>query len=441
MGLLARLRSRFGLSAARPVATAMTTGGGWSPVTIREPYTGAWQDNAEITIDTALTNPTVFRCCSLIAGDISKTPLRLVQVDANGVWTPTTSNAFSPVLRKPNRYQTIGQFIECWVFSKLLYGNAYVLKGYDDRGVVDEMHVLDARNITPLVAPDGSVYYQLQRSDLAGLGDGEQLAAPARDVMHDRWNCAFHPLVGISPLYGCGADAIMANLIRSTSSEFFSKGGRPSGVLSAPTQIDDATANRLSARWHALGPGKTAIVDNGMKYQDIGSTAVDSQLTEQREGTVATIAGCFGVPVSYVDSTKQPPYANSEATQRQYHAQCLQVHMVGIENTLDEGLALPVPYGTEFDLDALIWMDTDTRVKAAREAIGAGMTINEARIKFYGLPPVEGGDTVYLQQQMFSLAALAERDANMAAPPPSPSPTEEDVAAASGAMDEELSRN
>jgi phage portal protein BeeE len=114
--------------------------------------------------------------------------------------------------------------------------------------------------------------------------------------------------------------------------------------------------------------------------------------------------------------------------------------MVSLEDALDEGLELPAPYGTEFDLDALIWMDTETRSKAAKDAAGT-LTINEIRRKFYGLGPVEGGDVVYLQQQMFSLAALAERDAAapFATPPPAPAaappgPTEEEIAAAVGAM-------
>ena len=438
MGLLSTIRSRLGSAFARPVGSSA-----WLPITVREPFTGAWQQNQEIRVDTALSNPTVFRCVSLISSDISKTPLRLVALDSDGIWHEATSPAFSPVLRKPNRYQTIGQFIEQWMISKLLYGNTYVLKDRDARGVVIALYVLDPLRVTPLVAPDGSVYYQLQAHDLAGVPQGE-LGVPAREIIHDRWNCAFHPLVGLSPLYACGSAANEAILIQNSSAEFFSKGGRPSGLLVAPTEVDKKTVDRLSETWHSLGPGKTAVVGFGMKYQDIGTSAVDSQLSEQLDHTVATIAGCFGVPISYVDSSKQPPYANSEATQLQYHSQCLQVHMTALETTLDEGLELPAPYGTEFDIDALIWMDTATKTKAAADAIGSGaMTPNEARFKYFGLGPVPGGDTPYMQQQMFSLAALAERDAAQpfAKPAPAPpalpaEPTEEDVAATMGALAE-----
>jgi len=438
-GLLTTIRSRLA-SAIMP--TAPVGSGGWTPIAgiIREPYTGAWQNNDALTINSALQNPAVFRCVSLIAGDIGKTPLNLVALDSDGIWTATTSPAFSPVLRRPNRYQLFGQFLEQWVISKLINGNAYILKDRDSRGVVTALYVLDPTIVHVLVAPDGTVFYQLGVSYLAGLPEGV-VAAPASEIIHDRWNCAIHPLIGISPLYACGGDAQAANAIRTSQIDFFNVGGRPSGLLVAPTEVSQDTIDRLSAAWAAKKPGQTAITGWGFKYQDIGPNATDSQLIDQSDHAVATIAGCFGVPVSYVDSSKQPPYANSEATQLQYLSQCLQVHMTGIENALDDGLELPTPYGTEFDLSALMWMDTATRTAAAKDGIASGaLSPDEARFDYYGKGPVKGGDTPYLQQQNWPLDQLANRPAPTipAAPPATPNdpanPTPEQVAAAVGEL-------
>lgn len=67
-------------------------------------------------------------------------------------------------------------------------------------------------------------------------------------------------------------------------------------------------------------------------------------------------------------------------------------------------------YGTEFDLDDLLRMDTATQVKTLSEATrGMLMKPDEARRKL-GFGKVDGGDAVYAQQQDFSLAALAKRD-------------------------------
>jgi len=430
------IRVRLGAIWSSP---ATRTGGGWL---VREPYTGAWQRNEEIRAETALGNPVVFRCVSLISTDVAKLRLRLVAIDKDGIWTEVTSPAFSPVLRVPNRYQTIQLFLERWMLSKLLWGNTYVLKDRDQRGVVTALYVLDPAKVTPLVAPDGSVYYQIAADDLTGLI--EQVAVPAREIIHDRWNCVFHPLVGLSPLYGCGAAAQQGKQIESASTSFFSAGGRPSGMLAPPAgaaAIDAETVKRLSDAWHALGPGRTAILSDHLQYTEVGSTAVDAQLTDQYGMTVKTIAGAFGVPISMVDSSQQPPYANSEASALQYHSQCLQTHLLGIETALDAGLELPAPYGTEFDLDDLLWMSTETRVKASHDAVAAGvMTPNEARFKYFGLGPVTGGDTTYLQIQYQSMAAAAARDAqaplatpaSRTAEPTPPEPTEEVVAAAVG---------
>jgi phage portal protein BeeE len=59
------------------------------------------------------------------------------------------------VLRKPNRYQNRIKFVETWIASKLLHGNAYILKERDNRGVVVALYVLDPHRVKPLVAPDG----------------------------------------------------------------------------------------------------------------------------------------------------------------------------------------------------------------------------------------------------------------------------------------------
>jgi HK97 family phage portal protein len=409
------------LTKALPLPPRSPGGGGWWPI-VREPYTGAWQKNDEaLNPANVLSNPTVFRCYSLITTDIGKTPLRLVEHDGNDIWTETINPAFSPVLRRPNPYQNPQQFYEAWTGSKLLYGNTYVLKERDSRGVVRARYVLDPLKVRPLVAPDGAVYYELQQNDLAGVANEPRPIVPASEISHDRWNCLFHPLVGVSPLYACGGAAVQALKIQDNSTAFFANNSQPSGIVLVPGAPSDEQMQRMQTAWKAargdLNRGGTAFLTEGQKYEAVTQTATDSQLTEQMRQIANTIAGVWGVPISMVDSSQQPPYANSEATQLQYRSQCLQTLMTAIENCLDEDV--PDPYGTEFDIDALIWMDTATKTQAARDAIGSGaMAPNEARSKYFGLGPVTGGDTPYLQAQYQSLEAAAERDA--LGPPPAP---------------------
>jgi phage portal protein BeeE len=113
-----------------------------------------------------------------------------------------------------------------------------------------------------------------------------------------------------------------------------------------------------------------------------------------------------------------------EAMEQMYYSQCIQSLLTNFEACLDDGLGLDgTAYGTEFDITDLIWMDTATKTKAAADAIGSGaMSPDEARKRYFDLGPVTGGDTPYMQQQMFSLKALAQRDHEDPFAKPTPAP-------------------
>ena len=49
--------------------------------------------------------------------------------------------------------------------------------------------------------------------------------------------------------------------------------------------------------------------------------------------------------------------------------------------------------------------------EAAAKAIYSGLSPNEVRKRYHDIGPVKGGDAVYMQQQNFSIEALAKRDA------------------------------
>jgi HK97 family phage portal protein len=418
--------------------------GGWWPV-VREPSLGAWQRNESLAMPTTMSYAAVFACTTLIASDIGKLRLRLVERDDEGIWNEVTASAFSPVLRKPNRYQLINKFLEQWLVSKLTFGNTYVLKQRDARGVVVALYVLDPQKVTPLVAPDGAVYYELKRDDLVGVPEnpdlpGRGLAVPASEIIHDLMVPLFHPLIGVTPIYACGLVALQGLKIQDNSTSFFANGSAPGGVLEAPGDVDKSTADRLKAYWeeHYTGAnvGKVAVLSGGMKYNPLSVNAADAQLIEQLKWTTETICACYHVPAALIDSSHQPPYANSEPIIQQYFSQCLQALIVALENSLDDGLGLPAvtghTYGTELDVDDLIWMDAKTRTDTATRTVTGGvLKPNEARSKFFGLGSVEGGDAVYMQQQQFSLAALSKRDAadpfaKPAEPAAPTTPTDED---------------
>lgn len=407
--------------------------GGWYPV-VREGFPGAWQQNIETPMADVLSHPTVFACITLIAGDIGKMRYELVERQDNDVWTPTERAAFSPFLKQPNGYQDPQQFREHWIISKLESGNTYVLKVRDDRGVFVQGYVLDPCRVRPLVAPDGSVFYEL-RQDYLSTQDRDIVYVPAREIIHDRFNCLFHPLVGISPLYAAGIPAILGLRIQTQGAHFFSNGSIPGGILTAPGVINQDKATEIGRRWEenygGTNSGRVAVLGDGMKFEVIGQPADKSQLNEQWLSAAESIAVAFHVPF-YLVGGPMPPYNNIQALNVQYYTQCIQPLATALENALDFGLGLQpertngVQLGVQFNLNDLLLMDTATQSDVIAKSIGSGvMTPNEGRA-LLNLLPVKGGDTPYLQQQYYSLAALDDRDAAPPTPTPTPEPSPTD---------------
>lgn len=428
-------RTKAAVTAMNPTnsSSLVPSGGGWWPL-LRESYAGAWQQNVEVRLENVLTYAAVYACVTLIASDIAKLRIRLVRQDGDDIWQETDSPAFSPVLRKPNHFQTRIEMIQHWLISKLIHGNTYVLKQRDERGVVTDLYVLHPACVTVLVAPNGEVFYELKRDDLSQQ-PRPAVAVPASEIIHDKYAPLYHPLVGISPISACGLAAIQGIRIQENSTNFFANGSNPGGVLTAPGVISDATAKRLKEYWDAnysgQNVGKVAVLGDGLKYEKMVVTAVDAQLIDQLKWTAENVCTAFHVPPYMIGVGPAPTYNNIEALNAQYYAQCLQILIESIEALLDDGLGLGQTgetkrLGTEFDLDALLRMDTATRVKAAAESVGSGnVSPNEARKRWFGLGPVQGGGTPYLQQQNYSLAALDKRDSSAdpfgTTPAPAPS--------------------
>lgn len=420
-----------------PLAPLSGRGGWWS--VIREPYMGAWQRNDEVKMDTVLTYGAVFACTTLIASDVAKCNLRLVEKDDDGIWNEAENPAFSPVLRKPNRYQTTGKYVEQYLVSKLVHGNTYVLKQRDGRRVVTGLYVLDPTRVTPMVAPDGAVYYELKRDDLSNLPD-EAVMVPASEIIHDTMVALYHPLIGVSPIYACGLAATQGLAIQGNSTKLFSNGAMPGGQLTAPAHIPQDTADRLKLyfeeNFSGDNAGRIAILGDGLKYDPMSWNAVDAQLIDQLKWTGENVCTAYHVPAYMIGIGPPPPYANIGPLIQQYFAQCLQSLMKNFEDHHDAGIGLGPDYGnafgTEFDINDLIWLDVATKMEAATKGIGSGLSFNEVRKRFHGVGPVKGGESPLSQQQYYSLEALAERDADKPFAKPTPAPVD---AQTDGVMD------
>lgn len=383
---------------------------GW-PWAIKEFDTGYWQKGITYERKDSLAYHAVFACTTLIASDVSKLAVQTVRKDSDGIWN-TIPYGDKAVINKPNVYQNRIQFYESWVLSKFIRGNTYIFKDRDNKGVIRGLHVLHPDKVLPMVSDEGDVYYQLSQDNLSGITE-TGITVPASEIIHDRFNCFYHPMVGLSPLFASGLPAFMGQKILENSAQLFQNGGRPSGILTVPEAITKERAAELSTAWEAKysgeNYGKVAVLGGDLKYQSISMKAEEAQLVEQLKMTAEMVCSTYHVPPYKIGIGATPSYNNVEALNLEYYNSALQSVIESIELCLDEGLGFEENSGVEFDLDNLLRMDTKSQIEMLGDGVSKSIfATNEARKKV-NLKPVNGGDMPMLQQQMWPIDILAER--------------------------------
>lgn len=390
--------------------SAPETGRGWLPLTVDEPFTGAWQMNRELHRTDMQSYHSVFACMSLIAGDIGK--LRFDTKSRRDGVLQSAPSRLNRVLNKPNEMQTWQQFAECWVLSKLSHGNAYIYKQRDVFGDIWRLSVLNPERVQPLISDNGQVFYRIMRDKTFGIG--QDIVLPASEMIHDRFNCLYHPLVGISPITASAISISQGSAIQASQTTLFQNAARPGGVLTVPQAISRDKAEEIKARWNenyqGLKQGGIAVLGDGAKYEGIAMSSSDSQMIEQLKMTAEIICSVFHVPAFKVGMGTIPAGQKVGDLNEIYYSDCLQTLIEAMENLIDAHFELEDGIEVEADISSLIRMDGASQMAYLKEGTLSGiMSPNEARATL-GLAPVIGGESPLMQQQNYSLAALARRD-------------------------------
>lgn len=412
--------------------------GGWRRIS--EPFTGAWQQNCEVKQADLLCYPALYACLSRISGDIAKLPFQLQRVGPDGVWATVENPAYSPVLRKPNHYQTQQQFREAWILSKLIHGNAYVLKRRDNRGVVDRLYVLDPTRVLPMVSDSGDVFYQLNYPSAANLlpsdYPAEQLTIPASEIIHDRFNCFHHHLIGVPPLCAAHMPAVTGMKILKGSAEFFANNASPAGILTAPAGMSQPDADAIRSFWNNRAPGNIEVIGADMKFTAFAMKSADAQLIEQLRYTAEEICQAFGIKPYKIGVGTVPGGWKADDVNVEYYGDTLSPLIEAMENLLDEGLGISMPLGVGLDTEPLWRMDEGKLADVETKLVQGMVKMPDESRRRMNLAPTPGGDTLWGQHQDYPLGMLAERDDLNPAPAPEPQP--DDAPLSDDEMDEEI---
>jgi HK97 family phage portal protein len=338
------------------------------------------------------------------------------------------NSALSRVLRVPNNYQSISDFL--LNATRLLYleGNAYALALRNDRFEISELHLMDSYLSRPQLSVDGEVFYRLYGNQvIARRLDEKPLIVPQRDVLHiklhaDRSRRYPFPLWGQSPLLAALNDIGVSEAISQQQLNFYNNQARPSAVLQTDLVLDKDQVQSLRDRWNeqsrSLNAGGTPILTAGLKVQPWSVGGKDAQLAEMMKLSEEHIALAFRIPMQIL-GLGGTTFGSTEALMQFWIATGLGFALNHIEEAFGVLFALkgqPEEY-CEFDTAALLRSAQKERIEALARGVQGGIYApNEARA-LEGLDKVKFGDEPRVQQQVVPLSAAAGIPA-----PPAPGP-------------------
>jgi HK97 family phage portal protein len=423
MGALTRIADGF-----RTLVRA--TEGAFRPGPYYLPVTGGWLPNgAAINWWQQGYNPMgapgygamVEACLSAYSQTVAMCPGSHWLMNNKGGRDRVTVSALSRILRHPNDYQSISDFMLNLTRSLYFDGNAYALCLRNDRFEIDELHLMNPLMSRAQLAITGDVFYTLAGNNvIAQRMEGEQnisLVVPQRDVLHVRLHTpeSKHPfpLRGETPLIAAYADIATSQAISNQQIQFYQNEARPSAVLQTDMALDKDLVQALTDRWdeksRGLHQGKTPVLTHGLKVQPWSTPGKDAAIAEMMKLSQEHIALAFRIPLQIL-GIGGTTYSSTELLMQSWIASGLGFCLNHIEEAFGVTFNLwgqPDEY-VEFDTAALLRSAFKERIEGLARAVQGGVySPNEARA-IEGLDAVKFGDEPRLQAQVVPLSIAGQ---------------------------------
>ena len=185
---------------------------------------------------------------------------------------------------------------------------------------------------------------------------------------------------------------------------YFGRGARPGGVLTFPGQLSPEARQNLRRSFEELHAGganshRVALLEAGLKWEQIGVPPDDSQFLQSREFQIIEIARWFNIPPYKLRDLTKPSYNSLELMSIEFLTDTLRPWLVRWEQQLNRKIlraSEKAVYFFEHNVEGVLRGDQASRYSAYAVARNWGwLSVNEIRER-ENLNPVDGGD-VYMQ--------------------------------------------
>ena len=275
--------------------------------------------------------------------------------------------------------------------DSLLYGNGFAYIHRDTKGTPTGLEYLPFGDCNIVYnKANNTLFYQVPRIT-------KSLVEPV-NIIHVCMHSA-NGIEGKSLLSFATNTIKLSGNAEKAASDFFGGGMTVHGILSTESpRLTKEQRESIRTAWNEsqIGTGTgIAVLESGMKYQQISSNSKDAQLLETRLFNIQEVARWFNISPVLLGDLSKTSYNNLEQAQLQLVTNTLAPYVIMLEQEINRKLILPkdkVKYYIDVVEEDIIKQDKQSQVNYLSTLVDKGIiTRNEAR-KQLGYSPVEGGD-------------------------------------------------
>jgi phage portal protein BeeE len=227
---------------------------------------------------------------------------------------------------------------------------------------------------------------------------GNESILPRGEVWHLR-GLSSDGLLGMSPIELARENLGMALAAQDYGARFFANDAKPTGGwIEFPGSFKDSEAKKVFRESYqqaqsGANRGKVLVLENGMKFHEVGVTNKDAQFLELRKFQITDVARLFRVPPHMIGDLDRATFSNIEQQSLEFVMHTMTPWAERWEASIESELLLEGDdIEVEFDFANLMRGDAASRASFYQSGIQNGwLTRNEARIA-ENLNPLDGLD-------------------------------------------------
>lgn len=362
-----------------------------------------WSED-DVNALTASSVACVKRCMEIKCGALASLGLHYYKKKTDGghSWFKDDEGDVLDVLlsEKPNHRQNAYDFMWDIIWQREMNGDAYVVPIYDSGILVELIPIPEGmavsynRNTGTYTVNDSydQIFGEFAESEIIHIKSYSQdgfLGTPVTTLARTVLNIARRTYMQQESMFTPGST--LRGFITGETNTL-------TGLGEAQDDQLETVTNRI--RRELREGNHLAYLPGVMKFVPVSMTPADLQLLDSMKFINLEICRFFGVPPTQVFQDSNVNYKSSESSQTIFMTSTLAPLMKQVENEFNIKLLTPLQRKRariKFNLTDYHQSDPTVMAQSIGSLVTGGvMTANEARERF-GLPPIEGGDELKMQ--------------------------------------------